>query len=184
MQQFFFESPWLLGILGTAIAAAIGLLWTQTGHKAALYSSLAAGTLTAILTIVNIQVLTDRERIREVIHDVSSALQRNDREQVYAYIHPNAVEALQRARAELPRYQFEEARVTRIKDVMVNPKTTPPTAIAEFHVRVRVAVQGQTFRVARFVRVYFMLREDTWLVRDYEHFEPTVGFRDSSSNSR
>lgn len=179
MQAFFFESPLLIGVWGAAVAGIAGYVWTQTGHKAAFYSGLGAILLTVILVLVNLQVETNRERIRSVVDSVATALDNNDHTKVFQFIHPNAAEGIARAKAELPRYTFEEARVTRIKSLEVNTQTTPPTAIAEFNVYCEIETQGQKFRVPRFVVVYFMLKDDRWLVHDYEHYEPTAGFRDT-----
>ena len=77
---------------------------------------------------------------------------------------------------ELPNYQFEEARVTTVKEISVNLETTPPTAIAEFNVAVSISNNGARIPVRRFVKVYFMKKDGKWMVRDYEHFDAAAGF--------
>ncbi|MCA9132734.1 MAG: hypothetical protein KDA45_06255 [Planctomycetales bacterium] len=179
MQGFFLESPWMLGICGVVLFAAAVLVWTQTGMRAALFAALAVAALSLGLLFVSLRVQTDRELIAQTIDDAAHALKQNNWERVASFIDPGATEVVTRAKNELPQYQFSEARVTRIKSIAVNSHTRPPTAVAEFNVFVALERQGQEFKVPRFVKIYFMQKGGRWLVRDYEHFEPTAGFRDT-----
>lgn len=183
MSEFFFEAPWMVGAVGLVISLLAGFIWTQTAHPAALYSTIGAAVVSLLLVMVNLQVVTDAERIRGIMDDVARDLQNNDRQRVYSYLHPNAVAGLKRAQAELPKYEFVEARITRVKSIDINLESSPPTAISEFNVFVKVKAHGQTFRVPRFVKVYWMLRDEEWMVRDYEHYDPTMGFRNDRFNS-
>lgn len=179
MESYLYESPLVVGIAGCAMAIVAGLFWTQTGDKIALYSAIGLAAITVLLVGVNVQVQTDREKIRVIMDEVADAVRKNDHDKVFTYMHPNSIEGLRRAKAELPGFEFSQARITRVKSIDVNPDTTPPTAIAEFNVFVEVKMSGQNFKVPRFVRAYFMDRDGKWLVKDYEHFEPTAGFRNT-----
>lgn len=187
MREFLFESPVLLGVVGLTLAGIAAFIWTQAreaaARKAAFYSMLCLIVMTIVMTLVNIQVKTDQEQIRSMLHMIGAALEKNDLATVFAYIHPNATETSDRARAELPRYRFSDARVTRIKRVEINPSTVPRTAIAEFNVVAEFSVHDTKLRGGRFVRVYLMEKDNRWLARDYEHFEPTAGFRNTALTS-
>lgn len=183
MLEFILEHPLMLALAGAAAVGLAVFIWLQTAHRAALQASIALGLLTIVLVVLSLQVETDREAIRRTLDEVADALERNDFEFVYSYMHPNAEAGVQRARGELPNYTFSEARVTRVKEIQVNHTTTPNTAIAEFNVFVKVGTQGQSFNVPRFVKIYFMKRGERWMVRDYEHFEPTAGFRNTPLTS-
>lgn len=176
MNELLLESPITVGISGLALAIIAGLVWTQTSRKAALITALGIALTTVVLVTISLQIQTDRELIEETLHDVASALQRNEHEAVFKVMHPSAAATVARARAELPNYVFSVARVTRIKSIIVDSTRTPETAVAEFNVRVELTTQGQKFTVPRFVKIYFSKHEGRWLVRDYEHFEPTAGF--------
>lgn len=178
MPQDVLENPVMVGVCGLVLVVAAALFWTQTGTRVALYVAGGAAAVTLILVMVGIQVETDRERIQRTIDEVATALSRNDYERVYNYIHPGAAAGVARAQAELPNYKFSEARVTRMKSIVVNRNSPPPTAIAEFNVAVTIEFQGQRIPVRRFVKAYFMLEGQRWLVSDYEHFEPTAAFKD------
>jgi uncharacterized protein (DUF1778 family) len=176
--QFVLESPFVVGIGGLCAAGLAGFFWTQTGHRAAAWTALALVLLTLGLMVLGWQVETDQERITRLLNEVAAALQRNDREFVLSHIHPQAAATVQRARAELPRYDFTQARVTRIKAITVDNSRRPETAVAEFNVIVALTFEGFSGQVPRFVKLYLSKYNGRWLVRDYEHADPTAGFRE------
>lgn len=183
MRDLFLENPIAIGLIGLAISSSAIFAWTQFPQPGkqrwSLYVAISVLAATVLLVILSLSIETDKEKIRETLDNIAAALEKNDLEKVFKYIHPNAQGGLQRAKAELPSITFLDARITRIKSIEISHKSTPPTAIAEFNAVVDVNVPLFKGRVARFVRAYFMQRDDQWLVRDYEHFDPTVGFRDN-----
>ena len=181
MSEFLFEDPVTLGVTGMAFTLVAAITWIKGGYSAALYSALAFFLLTIVLLILNLQVTTHREEVQDVISQVAAAVKRNDLEGVLKYVHASRSAALNRAKAELPNYHFSEARITGIKQIEINSETNPPSAIAEFNVAVDVTAHNQPFTgIRRFVRCYFLRTGDKWLVSDYEHFEPTYGFKEPS----
>lgn len=163
------------GVVGGIVAAISAFVWVQIGNKYLLYSTVGIAAFTIAAVMINIQVQTDNEKIRTLMSDIESAIRSNNHQKVYSYIHPNAAEGLAKVKGELPRYKFEEARITVVHSIETNFKSTPPTAIAEFNVI--VSIEQYPGKIPRFVRVFFMLKDGKWLVRDYEHAEPTAGFR-------
>jgi uncharacterized protein YchJ len=170
--QMLLESPLTVVLVGMFLAGIAGFVWTQQGSKWLLGTAIGLVALTAVLTLCSLWIETDRETLTQSLHDVASALQRNDRQYVIARIHPKATEAVQRAKTELQNYNFTEARVTRIKSIAIDDAS----AVAEFNVVVNLKEIGR--KIPRFVKVYFMKNDGRWLVRDYEHQDPTAGFRD------
>lgn len=183
MSTLLLENPLLVGFLGAVLTMLAGFAWLQTGRRSILQATVGMLALTIVLVLINVNITSERERIEAILYTVADALGKNDLPAIYSAIHPTAAETVKQAKAELPKYKFSEARVTGIKDIQVNFTTKPATAIAEFNVFVAVTFQGNKFDVRRFVRVYFMQHEERWLVHDYEHFEPTAGFREPSSNA-
>jgi ketosteroid isomerase-like protein len=180
MSELLFESPITLGVTGLAFTLIALVTWIKGGFRAALYAAIALAVLTVVLLVVNLRVKTDREQIEQLLHDVAAAVERNDLPAVVSYIHPGAVQGLQRAKSEMPKYQFTSARITGIKSIQVHRDTHPPSAIAEFHVAVSLGTQGNHFDgIRRFVRAYFMERDGRWLVHNYEHFDVSAGFRNT-----
>ena len=178
--QLLLESPIVLAICGLGAAGLAAFFWTQTGNKAAAWIAIAIVLLTFGLVVLSVQIETDEEKITYMLHDVASALQRNDHDYVVSHIHPSAATTAQRAKSELPKYKFSEARVTRIKSITVDGSRKPETAVAEFNVIVALTTDGYTGQIPRFVKLYLTKEENRWLVRDYEHEEPTAGFRNSN----
>ncbi|MFK7734440.1 MAG: hypothetical protein AB8B50_00330 [Pirellulaceae bacterium] len=183
MRDILFESPTTIVVLSGVVALIAAVLWTQVNdrlvQRIALFIMLGSVLLGTILVATSFMVKTDKERITARLNEIASALQRNDREAVYAAIHPNASEGVRRAKAELPSYTFSDARVTRIKSIQVSNETAPRTALAEFNVVVAVETGMGGARVPRFVHVYFMEDAGRWMVNDYEHFDATAGFRNT-----
>ena len=177
MEAFLFENPLWLGICGTFVAIIAAVLWMQTGARSAAVTAAVSCVLTILLVLVSLRVETDREKVIATINQVANAVESNDLERVLSHISPNAAQGLMRAEQELPLYNFREARMTRLKSVLVNRNSTPPTAMAEFSVIVDVEANGHQARIPRFVKVYFIDDDGRWLVRDYEHFEAGAAFR-------
>lgn len=177
MVQLILESPISIGLSGLCAAGLAGFIWTQSGHKAAAWSALVLLLLTLGLIVVSVQTETDQEKITRMLHEVAGALERNDHDFVLSHIHPQAAATVQRAKSELPHYNFTEARVTRIKTITVDDSRKPETAVAEFNVVVALTFEGFSGKVPRFVKLYLAKQNGRWLVRDYEHAEPTAGFR-------
>ena len=177
MVQLILESPTTIGIGGLCAAGLAGFFWTQTGHKAAAWFAVGLLILTLGLIAVSIQVETEQEKITRMLNDVASALKRNEHAYVFSHIHPQAVTTVQRAKSELPRYNFTEARVTRIKAITIDDTRKPETAVAEFNVVVALTLDGYGGQRPLFVKLYLNKQDDRWLVRDYEYSEPTAGFR-------
>lgn len=175
MQQFLLESPVALGLCGVFMALAAGFWWTQTGARIAVISAALVVLVTAILLSVSVRIETDREQIRHTIDQVAQALEANDFPRVFSYIHPGATEGIARAQEELPNYRFLDARLTRLRSIDVNRRASPAVAVAEFNVAVEIEREGQRVPIRRFVKVYFALQAERWLVRDYEHFDPLAG---------
>lgn len=182
MSIMLFENPLLIGFIGVVTSLMAGFIWLQTGYRSVMIGTVGLLAMTVGAVLLNVNVVTDREHIEQILYSIAAALGKNDYSTVYGIIHPTAEQTVIRAKAELPNYKFSEARVTGIKDIQVNRFTKPATAIAEFYVFVAVSTQGNEFDVRRFIRVYFMQREGRWLVHNYEHYEPTAGFREQSSS--
>lgn len=177
MEVFFFENPLWLGICGAFVTIVALVLWMQTRARSAAVTAFVACLLTILLVLVSQRVETDREKLIRTIHEVADAVESNDLERVLRHVAPNAQQGLTRARQELPQYTFREARMTRLKSLLVNRSSTPPTAVAEFSVIVDVGAGGSGTRIPRFVKAYFVEDAGRWLVRDYEHFDAGAAFR-------
>ncbi|MCA9191519.1 MAG: hypothetical protein KDB03_07150 [Planctomycetales bacterium] len=172
-----FEHPWIAALVGLGITTLFAWLWLQKQHRSLAWLTLTCGLLTLSMVWASLAIETDREQIRSMLQQGSDAVQNNDHKFVINLVHPSATDALQRVKSELPRYHFEEARITRIASLEVNPDTQPKTAIVEMFARAKIELGGHRTNVVRFVKLYLMQQDEKWLIRDYEHFPPQDGLR-------
>ncbi len=177
MNELLFESPISLGLTGIALTVVAAIVWMNTGHKAAIWT--AAGLLigTIGLLILERGVITYREELIARISEIATDLEKNDRNKVIAAIHPAAVNTIELAKKELPKYEFSEARVSKIHSIEVEGDSKRPRAEAEFNVFVEVSLSGQVFRGARYISVTFYRENSEWLVIDYRHADPLEAMR-------
>jgi hypothetical protein len=177
MNELLFESPISLGLAGIALTVVAAIVWINTGHKAALWT--AAGLLLSTLGLLALErgVVTYREELTDRIAEIAADLEKNEREKVIAAIHPAAVNTIELAKNELPKYEFSEARITKIHSIEVDAESKRPRAEAEFNVFVELSLSGQVFRGARYINVTFYRENNQWLVIDYRHADPLEAMR-------
>ena len=183
MSEWLFENPLWIGFIGCGLGSIAGLIWLNTMHRAALQAACGLIGLTVILVLMNINVTTEREHIESMLYRVADALGKNDRNTVYQAIDPNATPVVLRAKMELPKYLFTEARVTGITSIEVNSRTDPAEAVARFNVRVALTFMGDKLDIPRFIKLSMRKRGSRWLVYDYQHDEPTAGLRYSDEGA-
>lgn len=184
MTNLIAERPWLLLAMLAALAAAALYGWMQTGKRGPL---IAGGLLLALMPLawfVSDQWVTDREKIQLKLTETAEALQRNDIDAALQLIDPAMRSVLTTAQADLSRFRFSDARVTRIRSIELNTATSPPSAAVDLNVNVLVSHQsGQLsdIRVLRRVQLdMHRLADGQWYVRSYNHI-PISGQPDSYS---
>jgi hypothetical protein len=181
--DFLFENEIAIGVVGLALSVLVGFVGLRVGQLKAVYAAVGLGLLTAILCGLSVWIETDREQIRRTMNEIANALRENDHPKVISFFHPNATMGLQQVQGELPQYEFLDARVTRVRQIAINNTTQPPTAVSEFLAAIEVKLKNPSLYngprdARRFLKVYWMKKDDRWLVRDYEHFEPMRAFTD------
>ncbi|MEM0927014.1 MAG: hypothetical protein AAGJ83_13315 [Planctomycetota bacterium] len=176
------ESPLMLSVMIGVLTLALAYGWMQTGNRKVGLAAL--GTLLLIPAAIYLThiLVTDRERILEVIETTVAAVEANDHETVVQVIIDPATRA--RALAELPRFRFERARARNIQIRLVQG-SDPPEATVDLDASVTVSlVRGGISRqpVARRVFLTFQKQsDDQWRVIDYSH-QPPIGGPDAYSN--
>ncbi len=166
---------WL--VLACVIAAAILVGgWLQTGRRALVAAAALPVLLALAVLLVQQLVVTDREQVEATLHEIAGHVRRNDLDAVLRYVDPQSPRVADQARAEFPRYEFDEVTIKRNLEIAVDRQHQPPKAVAEFNVTVVVSEKSGAFqnqRVPRFAVVTFLLRDGKWRVADYEHHPPT-----------
>ena len=175
------ENSLLVGSLGAVFTGLIAFAGFRLNELRLLVGAAALFAVTIALVALSWWIETDREQIRRTMHEIARAVQENQHEKLFSYFHPNASLGVQHAESEVPRYTFHQASVTSIRDMTLNPRTNPPTAITEFIAAFKVSsdkpqAYGAEVNSRRFVKVYWMKHNDRWLVHDYEHSDFMQGF--------
>ena len=182
--SWLYEQPLIIVILGVALVFVLGALWSASGRKELLYALGAAVVLLITGLVVERWTVTDREAIRGTLHRIAEDVKSNNRRAVTSHLHSTAPELKQKAEAELPKYKFDECRVTRIHLIDVDDQAEPRSALVEFNViaagTFKVESLEVTDTVPRWVKLH-MLREPDgqWKVVDYEHDSPERMIMDS-----
>ena len=172
------EKPLVIVLMGVTTAIVLGGLWMQTGRKSALYALLCSLVATAGLLVLERLIVTDREQIDTILHQAARDVERNDLEALFRYTHSRAESIRRQARAELPRYVFEQVSIKSNLEINVRTDRDPPTARARFNAVVTLSEREGLIhhrRIPRFVIVVFEKEGDEWRVVGYEHDEPGRG---------
>lgn len=175
------EQPIVLCIGLAVLAAALLFGWLQTGRFALAIAGLVCVLAMPLGWWCSINWVTDREQIRRVIVQTAAAVEANDPPTAAAVIADDKYR--QMALLELPRFTFEEARMTGERSIEVDDSLFPPTAEADILVRVKLTGRGfGTVTVPRRLILGFEKIDDQWRVMTYQHL-PVVGKADGFSNT-
>jgi len=184
------ERPLIVSLLLAVLAVGFLYGWLQSGRKPlAIVGLLLLACIPAAWWVADHWV-TDRERIRLLVHQTADAVEANDHAEVLKVIGDQATR--EQAAAELPRYTFTRADVGSIRDIAIIETTYPTTA--EVELTVSVEVSGGSLRDVRVVRRLFLTLEKReggarqngttpadetadWVVTAYEH-RPLLGDAD------
>jgi hypothetical protein len=174
--MWLFEQPLVIVGLGVVVILGLGAAWTASGRQELLYAMVAAIVLMFAGLITERLVKTDKEQIRETLYEIAREVKANDHAKVLRHIHSSAPEIKQQAQAEMPRYKFNEFRITKIHLIDVDASVEPRSAVVECNV-----VGGGTFHehgiemdhVPRWVKLQLLREKDgRWAVAAYEHDDP------------
>tara|TARA_R110002049_G_scaffold2750_2_gene21521 strand:+ start:327509 stop:328090 length:582 start_codon:yes stop_codon:yes gene_type:complete len=189
MKTLLAEQPLIVSLMLGAFSVALLYGWLQTGKQAAAVIGLLIALLIPGEWWLAAHWKTDREEIRELILETADAVRVNDIERVVRVIMEERQGTIAQARSELARFEFDDARVTGIRQIDVVAGTYPPEADVDINVVVVVSdKRGQfaSLRVPR--RLQFQMRKieandgsgPRWFVTDYNHMPP-VGQPDAYS---
>jgi hypothetical protein len=171
---WFTENPLPILICGAVVLLVLLVLLLKTGRGAILTAMLAVAVVMGLAVLIDRLVVTDREKIANVIYAGAAAAQRNDLEAVIDLISPDAAGV----RAEARRWigqgghaRLDEVNITAM-EVTLNRATNPPTGTARFRVfaRGQVIDREGTFGgpYTEILTVHFRREGDRWMVTGYE----------------
>lgn len=181
------EQPSLLTAMLVALAVAMAYGWLQTGKKGLIVAAVLLACLVPLVWWLADRLVTDRERIAEIIHEVAAAIEANDHEAAVKYIddEPSKRTAL----SQLPRFTFSMAKVNSMRSLEITDNVIPVTARAELSVKVDVSERSGSIQDVRVLRVVMLSLAKTgknsdgepdWVITGYSH-APITGGPDSYS---
>lgn len=176
--NWLFEDPITVIVAGVLIEVLLGIALYNSGQGRLLWAMGGVLTATLLLVLVELLVVTDRERISDTLSDAAAALETNNAAAVTPFIAPEASDMRARAEAALSVFVVKSASFSGL-DVTVNSHLSPPTAQARFfgkfagHDRLGRIPYENAFR--RF-EVDLRRDGDRWVMTDYRmHGEPGMG---------
>jgi hypothetical protein len=137
--------PWILYIMAGVALVVGGIVWHEK------------------------HTVTDSKQIRAVLDDAAAAIVRNDSQTVLQHISPSAGNLRRQAVEISASYKFDDIRLTDVK-VVVNRFHNPPTAIADFFVRISGSDRGGNFPFSSVLQqgqVTLQLEQGEWKVTGY-----------------
>lgn len=183
MTRLLAEQPILLSVLLGLMAAGCLYGWLQSGRRGAALAALVLLALIPVGWLIAARWETDREQITDVLRRTAAAVERNELEAVYEVIHPELQSVRQRARAELPQYEFQQAKITSIRNIEPIIGAEPPEVNVDMNVSVTVTHRGGTLAETKLPRRLLLRMQklgERWYVTDYTH-QPLVGGPDAYS---
>jgi len=174
MTSLLFENPWPLVGVVVAIELILIIAILVTGRGLILGLMALVGILGGGLFLLERLVVTESERVANVLDEICVALEANDLNAVLVHIAPEANDVRQTARYTLPQVVIREALITEGPTVEVAMNATPPTAVAKFIARVQGTPKGggagpYEFYFRRF-EVTFQERDGRWEIASYKDF--------------
>ncbi len=119
--------------------------------------------------------MTDREQIEALIYETADAVKNNDHDRVLRLIADPATRA--QAQTELGTYVFDDARVTKIREIELIEGTFPQEADVDLNVRFVVSQRTggmQGVNGARRLQLRLQNGSEGWEIIEYTH-SPPVG---------
>jgi len=174
------ESPTTVLVLGGITALVFGAIWLQTGRKIELYIMLAIITGVVGVLVAGKLWKSERQQVKTTLYQVARDVERNDLDAVLAYLHPSRSDVRQLAISELPLYKFESVKIKQNLEIELFPDESPPRAVTSFNVVVVASDRAGVISgrpVPRFVHVTFLKVGDDWRISDFDHDDPSEGFK-------
>jgi hypothetical protein len=166
-------------VTGGILAIVFFFLFIMSREKIMLYISLGIAMLVGLVFVCEQLIVTDREEIEAIVYQLSNEVRSNNVEGVVTHISKARKDTIDRARSEMPRYFFDECRLTGVnsfEDVAGKPNTKKIVFTVVFRVSLlpdRTKIPGQR-------RVELTFEKDAsgqWKITTYAHSDPRSGVR-------
>jgi hypothetical protein len=168
---WFTEDPTPIFILGGITLAVLFVYLMKTGRGLVLVAMAAVAAFMGLAVLVDAIVVTDRERVENVIYEAAAAAEQHNLDEVTALVSASAPQIKADIRHWLRDQLIIESVTIGNLDVSVDRTTSPPTATAKFwYIGQGKWRRGDTVhdRVPGKLKVDFRKEGERWLVTAYE----------------
>lgn len=139
--------------------------------------ALGIAVITVAIVTCERLFVTQREEVTDRIYSLADSVQRNDFATVMEFFSDDYAATRQRATSEMPRYNFQNCRVSGIFRFNIF-NTTPPIAEIQFNVSVSVRVDNGAeplWGQRRIKLTWEKNKKGVWEIIDYSHSDPRSG---------
>ncbi|HEY2881085.1 MAG TPA: hypothetical protein VGJ15_01600 [Pirellulales bacterium] len=172
---WFTENPLPLLLLGGIVLLVLFVFLMKTGRGVVLMAMAGVALMMGLAVLTDQLIVTERERVADVIYQAANAAQRNDTDQILSYIAPSA----EQTKAEAQRWigmggsvKLDQVSISAM-EVTMHRKDNPPTATADFRIYAHGDYHDRTFSspgtYLGHATVKFERQGDKWLVTGVEH---------------
>lgn len=183
--SWFTEDPTYIVITCGVVAAIFALVVFLSGRVVFAWGIGIPVAIALLALMSDFLVVTDRERVGDVIAEGAAALTANDMKRVLALISPSAVDLRATAAMTMKAITFKDVRVTTTPKIVINKSKSPWGALAVFSAVAEL--KGTTgelgeFKVPKRVEVHFERLDDHWVITEAK-WRSIVG-EDDTANDR
>lgn len=172
MSEILFENSLAIIVFGLFVFVPMVML---ANHYSDWRIWAGAGTVFAIifaLVALERYVVTPRERMRSTVAEMAHWVESNEHDKLLEYFSEKVPEARDRARDEMPDYDFSRCGVTSFNEIKVD-EVNPNRGSVDFTVAVSLMYQGHKQSALRDVTLVFEKESDgKWRVVQYSHRAP------------
>ena len=176
MAEWFTENslmPLISGVLLTIIF--LGLAYSFY-DKWMLIISLVIALLTAMTVTIETLIVTDREAVVEVVHEMAEAVEDNDMERVISLISDQSERTKERVRLTMPNIKANACQVIGVADFSTDKNEKPQTADIDFSFYGSGKYYSSSYSGRLRITLTFQLEGEDWKLINYGNpMEPSTG---------
>ncbi len=167
--SWFVEDSTPVLVWGAILEAVLIFALVKSGRVWLLYVMAGLALVVGGIVWHEKHTITDTKQIRATLFQAAEAMERNNLPAVLEFISPTAPELRQKANQISLTFKLDEVHLADLK-IQVNRFNNPPTATADFFVRLGGVDRTGGFpfaNVTRRVQVMLRLENERWLVSGY-----------------
>lgn len=169
---WFTENPAPILIGGGGVLLILLVLLLKTGRGVILTAMLGVAIVMGLAVLIDRLVVTDRERVANLVYEAAAAAQRNEIEPIIANILPSATAVRAEARRWIGQVRLSDVTITNIR-VDLDRAAKPRAATAVFRVLAKGEVRDRTAVYPGdyfgLITAHFVREEGRWMLADYQH---------------